>query len=46
MTKLSKSQQAALTTILNLRKLTEATGTRTRTTRAQDIAAVVNALAN
>ena len=51
-TKLSPAAQHALTTILNLRRLTEKT--RTRTTRAQndvlqalnsmDIAAVANAL--
>jgi len=51
---LSPAAQTALTTILNLRKLTEKTGTRT--TRAQndilqsldspDLAAVANALSN
>jgi hypothetical protein len=52
-TELTPAQQTALTTILNLRRLTEETGTRT--TRGQndilraldsiDLAAVANALA-
>jgi len=50
---LTETQRKALTTVLNLRKLTEVTGTRTtkaqndvlRSLNSVDIAAVANALA-